>query len=519
MADERNLSLNEKTLKRANLRLTITILIVSTYLTLMYLGRIVQGLSLRRSLFISLMILFPALICALLYRHDPLSTRYRYAAFACFLIAFEVACLSSTNFLYNVFSVPVAISMIMYFDLHLEIQITSLNFLCCLLNGFYSVYMLGASDQRQINQIFMADSIIFILGIAICQATSVAMLHNKEEMEVLADSKKKEEQMMDSIVAVGKSIHSSTESIHTLIDEMTESTGCVNQAMSDITVSMENTVDSIQQQATMTGRIQDVINDTAEISESLSTIAKKSGENVHSGQKLVEDIVTQTSRIEQENHTVKSNMTALHDHTKDMQKIIGIIQQISSRTNLLALNATIEAARAGEAGKGFAVVAEEIRMLSEQTKDSTENIESIITKLNDNATDTITSMDTVMNEMEKQVNMIHAIETNFSEIRLDLSDLKHKSEDMNEKTRLLTETNKTLIDDTNTLSSTSEEISASSEETCAMCSDNAERFKTVNNVIAELVANAGKMNVFIEEYDRMHASDTEEIHETVERTA
>ena len=197
---------------------------------------------------------------------------------------------------------------------------------------------------------------------------------------------------------------------------------------------------------------------------------------------------------EQENHTVKSNMTALHDHTKDMQKIIGIIQQISSRTNLLALNATIEAARAGEAGKGFAVVAEEIRMLSEQTKDSTENIESIIIKLNDNTTDTITSMDTVMNEMEK-------------------------SEDMNEKTRLLTETNKTLIDDTNTLSSTSEEISASSEETCAMCSDNAERFKTVNNVIAELTADAGKMNVFIEEYDRMHASDTEEIHETVERSA
>lgn len=197
---------------------------------------------------------------------------------------------------------------------------------------------------------------------------------------------------------------------------------------------------------------------------------------------------------ERENHTVKSNMTALHDHTKDMQKIIGIIQQISSRTNLLALNATIEAARAGEAGKGFAVVAEEIRMLSEQPKDSTENIESIITKLNDNATDTITSMDTVMNEMEK-------------------------SEDMNEKTRLLTETNKTLIDDTNTLSSTSEEISASSEETCAMCSDNAKRFKTVNNVIAELTADAGKTNVFIEEYDRMHASGTEEIHETVERTA
>ena len=59
--------------------------------------------------------------------------------------------------------------------------------------------------------------------------------------------KKKQEDMMNSIVTVGTSVNESTQSIHALIEEMTEATGCVSQAMGDITVSMESTVASIQE--------------------------------------------------------------------------------------------------------------------------------------------------------------------------------------------------------------------------------------------------------------------------------
>ncbi len=50
--------------------------------------------------------------------------------------------------------------------------------------------------------------------------------------------------------------------------------------------------------------------------------------------------------MESESCAVRENMEELHEHTKDMEKIVSIINEISSRTSLLSLNASIEAARA-----------------------------------------------------------------------------------------------------------------------------------------------------------------------------
>ena len=111
-------------------------------------------------------------------------------------------------------------------------------------------------------------------------------------------------------------------------------------------------------------------------------IAMNTGNNAENSLATVDTISQSLTNINENIHSVTSVITALIDDSKKVTESLSMITGIADQTNLLALNASIEAARAGEHGRGFAVVAEEVKNLSEHTKNAAMEVTKTLDSFN-----------------------------------------------------------------------------------------------------------------------------------------
>ncbi|OUR86564.1 chemotaxis protein [Gammaproteobacteria bacterium 42_54_T18] len=121
--------------------------------------------------------------------------------------------------------------------------------------------------------------------------------------------------------------------------------------------------------------------DIASHAENTAGMAKNSSEHTGKGREVVEKSRQSITLLATTVNQATGVISELNQHAQDINSILSTIQSIAEQTNLLALNAAIEAARAGDHGRGFSVVADEVRVLSQRTYTSTEEIQSMIGNL------------------------------------------------------------------------------------------------------------------------------------------
>lgn len=109
--------------------------------------------------------------------------------------------------------------------------------------------------------------------------------------------------------------------------------------------------------------------------------AREVARQAREGAEVVAAVASQMQTIATMVDSSSAQLSRLLSSTSEIGQMARVIQEIADQTNLLALNAAIEAARAGEQGRGFAVVADEVRTLASKTQRSTEEIKSMIERL------------------------------------------------------------------------------------------------------------------------------------------
>ncbi|MDJ0737346.1 MAG: methyl-accepting chemotaxis protein [Nostocaceae cyanobacterium] len=146
------------------------------------------------------------------------------------------------------------------------------------------------------------------------------------------------------------------------------------------------TLNSVQVMTDSIQRVAEATREAEAVAHDASNIAIKGGEaveNTVAGILEIRETVAETTR----------KVKRLAESSQEISKIVALISQIASRTNLLALNASIEAARAGEAGRGFAIVADEVRQLADKSAKSLKEIEQIVMQIQSETGSVMTAME------------------------------------------------------------------------------------------------------------------------------
>ncbi|GBD53957.1 HAMP domain-containing protein [Microcystis aeruginosa NIES-298] len=169
------------------------------------------------------------------------------------------------------------------------------------------------------------------------------------------------------------------------------------------------TLNSVQMMTDSIQRVAENAREAEEVARTSSITALKGGDSVErtvAGILQIRDTVSETAR----------KVKRLAEASQEISKIVAVVSQIASRTNLLALNASIQAARAGDAGRGFAVVADEVRQLAYRSAKSLKEIEQIVLQIQ-------SETGSVMMAMEEGIQQVIDVTERSEQAKKSLEDI------------------------------------------------------------------------------------------------
>lgn len=272
----------------------------------------------------------------------------------------------------------------------------------------------------------------------------------------------------------------------------------IEQAVQDIAESANSQAVETQTATENIVAIGDMIGNTARNLEELT-------ENVEKMKRASSEADSTLHQLDSINKQAKSSIETIYEQTNTtnqsaikIKEATSLITAIAEETNLLSLNASIEAARAGENGKGFAVVAAQIQKLAEQSNESAQRIENIITSLITDSEKAVETMDEVKNIMEQQNENVEKTGKIFSQVSEEIEYSSNSIKNITMEAKRIDVARENVVDVVQNLTAISQENSATTEETSASVSE-------VGEIVSNIASDADNLKEVAEQLEQnMH---------------
>ncbi len=239
-----------------------------------------------------------------------------------------------------------------------------------------------------------ADMVAMIQGVA---ANDLAI----EDMAITSE---------DEIGRAGIALNQMKNGLKDLIQSIARTAEHVASASEEISSSASQQVQGAETQkgqttqvATAMQEMQAAVQEVSKNSNDAAQAASQAAETAREGGLKVEDSLVKMRAIADSVSASARKVEELGQHSNQIGRIIGVIDDIADQTNLLALNAAIEAARAGEQGRGFAVVADEVRKLAERTTSATKEVAQMVQNIQGGTKTAVAAMHEGTKQVEEGV--------------------------------------------------------------------------------------------------------------------
>ena len=177
--------------------------------------------------------------------------------------------------------------------------------------------------------------------------------------------------MVENLRAMNGKMQEGTQVLTTAIDQILES-------MQQVTTSTAETAAAVEQTAVTVDTVKKTAQTSSRTAQEVSNNGQQMTEVSKVGALSALEAISGLSYVREQMESIAQSVVQLGEQSLAIGSLITTVNELAEQSNLLAINAAIEAAKAGEAGAGFAVVAQEVRSLSERSKQATAQVQTIL---------------------------------------------------------------------------------------------------------------------------------------------